>query len=129
VDNGTTLRITADKAAGKLKEDIYVIISVQPHSIFHRQGSDIYMEKSITLTEATLGSKVDVPTLDGNALMKIPPGTQTDTLFRLRGSGMPLLKGHGYGDQYVRIVIRTPKDLTKRQRELLEEFEAIEMKK
>ena len=129
VDNGSTLRITADKASGKLKEDIYVIISVQSHPIFHRQGSDIYLEKSITLTEAALGSKVEVTTLDGNALMKIPPGTQTDTLFRLRGNGMPLLKGHGYGDEYVRIVIRTPKDLTKRQRELLEEFEAIEKKK
>ena len=61
--------------------------------------------------------------------MKLPPGTQTETLFRLRGSGMPLLKGHSYGDQYVRVIVRTPKDLTNRQKELLEEFEAIEMKK
>ena len=129
VDNGTTLRITADKTAGRLKEDIYVVISVQSHPVYHRQGSDIYMEKSISLTEATLGAKVDVPTLDGNAIMKIPPGTQTETLFRLRGSGMPYLKGHGYGDQYVRVLIRIPKNLTTRQRELLEEFEAIEMKK
>ena len=129
VDNGTTLRMTADKAGGRLKEDIYVIISVQPHPIFHRQGSDVYMEKAVTLTEASLGSKVEVPTLDGNALMKIPPGTQTDTLFRLRGSGMPHLKGRGYGDQYVRVIVRTPKNLTKRQRELLEEFQAIEMEK
>src|SRR3990172_9466607 len=112
-----------------LKEDIYVVISVQSHPVYHRQGSDIYMEKSISLTEATLGAKVDVPTLDGNAIMKIPPGTQTETLFRLRGSGMPYLKGHGYGDQYVRVLIRIPKNLTTRQRELLEEFEAIEMKK
>jgi molecular chaperone DnaJ len=129
VDTGTTLRVTADKAGGRLKEDIHVVISVQPHPIFHRQGSDIYMEKTITLTEAALGSKVEVPTLDGNALMKIPPGTQTDTLFRLRGSGMPHLKGHGYGDQYVRVIVRTPKNLTKRQKELLEEFQTIEREK
>ncbi|MFN3533444.1 MAG: molecular chaperone DnaJ [Candidatus Brocadia sp.] len=129
VDNGTTLRVTADKAAGRLKEDIYVIVSIQPHPIFHRQGSDIYMETTISLTEAALGSKVEVPTLDGNAVMKIPPGTQTDTLFRLRGSGMPYLKGRGFGDQYVRVIVRTPKNLTKRQKELLEEFQAIEMGK
>ncbi|MEP9411940.1 MAG: molecular chaperone DnaJ [Candidatus Brocadia sp.] len=129
VDNGTTLMVTADKAAGRLKEDIYVIVSVQPHPIFHRQGSDIYMETTISLTEAALGSKIEVPTLDGNALMKIPPGTQTDTLFRLRGSGMPYLKGRGFGDQYVRVIVRTPKNLTKRQRELLEEFQAIEKEK
>jgi len=129
VDSGTTLRITADKGSGRLKEDIYVIISVQTHPIFHRQGSDIYMEKTLTFSEAALGSKVEVPTLDGNAVMKIPPGTQTDTLFRLRNSGMPLLKGYGYGDQYVRVVVRIPKNLTKRQMELLEECEAIEIKK
>lgn len=129
VDNGTTLRVTADKAAGRWKEDIYVIVSVQPHPIFHRQGSDIYMETTISLPEAALGSKIEVPTLDGNAVMKIPPGTQTDTLFRLRGSGMPYLKGRGFGDQYVRVIVSTPKNLTKRQRELLEEFRAIETKK
>ncbi|NUO07935.1 MAG: molecular chaperone DnaJ [Candidatus Brocadia sp.] len=129
VDSGTTLRVQADKAGGRLKEDIYVIISVQPHSFFHRQGSDIYLEKTVMLTEATLGSKVEVPTLDGNALMKIPPGTQTDTLLRLRGSGMPHLKGHGYGDQYVRVIVRTPKNLTKKQKELLEEFQTIEREK
>ncbi|MCF6156280.1 MAG: molecular chaperone DnaJ [Candidatus Brocadia sp.] len=129
VDNGTTLRVTADKAAGRLKDDVYVIVSVQPHPIFHRQGSDIYMETTISLIEATLGSKIEVPTLDGNALMKIPPGTQTETLFRLRGSGMPYLKGRGFGDQYVRVIVLTPKNLTKRQKELLEEFQAIEREK
>ncbi len=129
VDNGTTLRVTADKVAGKLTEDVYVMISVQPHPLFHRQGSDVYLEKTITLAEAALGSKVDVPTLDGNAVMKIPPGTQTDTLFRLRGSGMPHIKIRGHGDQYVRVIVRTPKNLTKRQRELLEEFQTIEKEK
>ncbi|MDN3512474.1 MAG: molecular chaperone DnaJ [Candidatus Jettenia sp.] len=129
VDNGTTLRISADKNDSKLKEDVYVTVSVQSHSIFQRKGSDIYLEKTIALTEAALGTKVEVPTLDGNAVMKIPPGTQTDTLFRLRGSGMPRLKGHGHGDQYVRVIVRTPKNLTKRQRILLEEFEAIEKEK
>ncbi len=129
VDNGTTLRIAADKVDRRLKEDIYVIISVRPHPVFERRGSDIYMEKTISLTEAALGAKVDVPTLDGNAIMKIPPGTQTDTLFRLRGSGMPHLKERGYGDQYVRVIVRTPKNLTKKQRELLEEFEEVEKEK
>lgn len=129
VDNGTTLRIAADKVDRKLKEDVYVIISVRPHPIFERRGSDIYMERTISLTEATLGAKIDVPTLDGNAIMKIPPGTQTDTLFRLRGSGMPHLKERGYGDQYVRVIVRTPKNLTKKQKELLEEFEEIEKEK
>ncbi|MCF6150346.1 MAG: molecular chaperone DnaJ [Candidatus Kuenenia sp.] len=129
VSNGTTLRITPDKSGGRLKEDIYVIISLKPHLIFHRQGNDIYIEKKISLTKAALGSKIEVPTLDGNAIMKIPPGTQTDTLFRLRNSGMPNLRTSGHGDQYVRIIVRTPKSLTKRQKELLEEFERIENEK
>lgn len=129
VDDGTTLRVTADKAGGRLKEDIYVVISVKPHPIFRRQGNDIYIEKTITMPEAALGAKIDVPTLDGNASMKIPPGTQTDTLFRLRGCGMPYLKGHGHGDQYVRVFVSIPRNLTKRQKELLEEFESIEKQK
>ncbi|MCF6159374.1 MAG: molecular chaperone DnaJ [wastewater metagenome] len=129
VDNGTTLKISADKTGGRLKEDIYVTLHIRPHPVFHRQGSDIYIERTISVTEATLGTKVEVPTLDGTAVMKIPPGTQNGTLFRLRGSGMPYLRDQGYGDQYVRIFINTPRNLTKRQRELLEEFERIEKKK
>ncbi len=129
VDDGTTLRITADKGEGRLKEDVYVIITVHPHPRFQRQGSDLYLEKEVTLTQASLGSKVEVPTLDGNAIMKVPPETQTDTMFRLRNCGMPHLKGYGYGDLYVRVVVRTPRNLTQRQKELLEEFEVIEKNK
>ncbi|MDR4509222.1 MAG: molecular chaperone DnaJ [Candidatus Brocadiaceae bacterium] len=129
IDSGTTLRIAPGNAQEKLKEEIYVTVSVQPHQIFHRRGNDIYVEKSITFTQACLGAKVEVPTLDGNALMKIPPCTQTDSLFRLRKSGMPLLRGSGHGDQYVRVIIRVPKSLTKRQNELLEEFEKLEKEK
>lgn len=129
VDTGTILRVASDKVGGKSREDLYVIISVRPHSIFHRQGNDVYVERTIALTEASLGTKVDVRTLDGTAVMKVPPGTQNDTLFRLRGCGMPYLRGQGYGDQYVRVMVKIPKNLTKRQRELLEEFEVIEKKK
>ncbi|MGQ3685884.1 MAG: molecular chaperone DnaJ [Candidatus Loosdrechtia sp.] len=129
VDDGTTLKVKADKTNGRLKEDLYVIIRIKPHPVFHRQGGDIYLEKTISLTEAALGTKVEVPTLDGTAMMKIPPGTQNGSLFRLRGCGMPYLRSHGYGDQYVRVFINIPKYLTKRQRELLEEFDAIEKKK
>lgn len=129
VDNGTTLKVTADKADGRLKEDIYVIINIKPHPVFHRQGSDMYIEKTVSLSEAALGTKIEVPTLDGTAVMKIPPGTQNGSLFRLRGCGMPFLRGQGYGDQYVRIFVTIPKYLTRRQRELLEEFEAIEKRK
>ncbi len=129
VDEGTTLRVTADKGDGRLKEDVYVIITIHPHPRFQRQGSDLYLEKEVTLTQASLGSKVEVPTLDGNAFMKVPPGTQTDTMFRLRNCGMPHLKEHGYGDLYVRVIVSTPRNLTQRQKELLEEFEVIEKKK
>jgi len=129
VDDGTTLRITPDKSGGRFKEDIYVIIAIKPDPVFHRQGSDIYTEKHISLIQAAMGTKLEVPTLDGNAIMKIPPGTQTDTLFRLRNSGIPHLKGYGYGDQYVRIIVDTPKNLTRKQIELLEEFEKIEKQK
>ena len=87
------------------------------------------MEKEITLTQASLGSKVEVSMLDGNATMTVPPETQTDAMFRLRNCGMPFLKGHGSGDLYVRVIARTPRNLTQRQKELLEEFEAIERKK
>ena len=129
VDNGTTLRIAPDKSGGRLKENIYVYISIQPHPFFRRQANDVYIKKEISLIDATLGSKVEVPTLDGNAIMKIPQGTQTNTLFRLRNSGMPYLRGHGHGDQYVRVIVKTPKNITKRQRELLEEFEKHEKEK
>ena len=77
----------------------------------------------ISFSQATLGSEIDVPTLDGKVRLKIPPGTQTHTLFRMRGKGMPHLNGHGHGNQNVRVIVQVPEKLNKKQKDLLKEFE------
>ena len=87
------------------------------------KGSDIYIEVPISFAQAALGSEIKVPTLDGNAELKIPAGTQTNTIFRMRGKGMPHLHDDGYGDEKVKVIVKVPEKLSKKQKELLEEFE------
>ncbi|MBT8496137.1 MAG: DnaJ domain-containing protein [Deltaproteobacteria bacterium] len=103
--------------------DLNVILRVRPHSLFERDGDDIWCEVPVTFPEAALGTVVEVPTLDGKVKMRMPEGTQSGRVFRMRGKGVP--KGRaGRGDQMVRVLVETPTGLTDRQRELLEQFES-----
>jgi DnaJ-class molecular chaperone len=113
VDTGSRIRFS----------DYDVIIEVQPDPHFQREGYDIVTEKEISFAEAALGTEVEVRTIDDTVKLRIPPGTQPQTVFRLRGKGVPYVRGSGRGDHYVRIKVTIPKHLTKHQKELLMEFE------
>ncbi|TWH59922.1 molecular chaperone DnaJ [Desulfitobacterium sp. LBE] len=124
-EDGLNLRFSGNGEAGLRggpSGDLYVVLNVKPHKFFEREGNDVYCEIPITFVQAALGSELDVPTLDGKVKMKIPEGTQTATVFRLRGHGIPYRRGNGRGDQHVRVVVATPTKLTDRQKELLREF-------
>jgi len=125
IDDGYNLRLSGEGEPGVRggpKGDLYVVIHVKPHKIFKRRGSDLLCEAHIGFPQAALGTKIAVPTLDGDAKLKIPAGTQTGTLFRLKGKGVPHLHGWGRGDQLVRVIVDTPINLTRHQRELLAEL-------
>ena len=123
VEDGQHLKLRGQGDAGDQgteNGDLYVVINVMPHSKFQRVDSDLLLETYISFTQAALGAEVEVSTLTGRAKMKVPAGTQTGTIFRLRGKGMPRLQGMGSGDLHVKVNIKTPSALTERQRELLE---------
>lgn len=123
VDNDTRLRIRAEGEIGVAGNgDLYLYIRVRDHAEFKRQGTDIYLDLPVSFVIAALGGEVQVPTLSGEVTMKIPAGTQSGKVFRLRDKGMPDLHGGGHGDQYARIMIAVPAKLTPEQRQLLEEF-------
>ncbi len=118
------LRIVGKGKIGRygVRGDLYLKIKVSEHPIFRREGDDIYVEKEVKFSEATLGTAIEVPTLKGPRNIKIPSGTQPYTKIRLKGYGMPHLKGGSQGDQYVKIVIKTPTKLNERQRGLIAEL-------
>lgn len=125
VDTGSRLRSQGKGEAGVNggpPGDLYVIIHVKEHDVFERQGDSLFCEIPIKFTVAALGGNMKVPTLFGKGNLKIPPGTQSGTVFRMRGQGMPHLRGSGRGDQLVRVVIEVPKKLTGEQREKLQAF-------
>jgi molecular chaperone DnaJ len=125
VEEGTRLRVSDEGDSGTRgygSGDLYVVIHLRPHKLFSRDGDDIYMETPISFTQATLGDTIEIPTLEGNAKLKIPPVTQSHTVFRLKGYGLPHLNRYGKGDQNVRVIVKTPEELTKKQKELLEQF-------
>jgi molecular chaperone DnaJ len=107
---------------GGVPGDLFIVIHIAPHELFERDGRNIYVDAPISFSEAALGAKIQVPTLDGSALVTIPPGTQTDTVFRLKGKGMPDLRGHGNGDEFVRVQVITPTKLNAEQKEMLRGF-------
>jgi len=126
VDNGDRIRLSGEGEAGENggpAGDLYVQISVREHKIFQRDGSDLYCEVPIAITTGSLGGELDVPTLDGRVKLKIPAETQTGKMFRLRGKGVKSVRGSSTGDLMCRVVVETPVNLTKHQKELLEEFE------
>ncbi|MEK6921218.1 MAG: DnaJ C-terminal domain-containing protein, partial [Nanoarchaeota archaeon] len=93
------------------------------HDIFEREGQDIFMEMPVSFRDVCLGSEIDVPTLKGKATIKVPAGTKANTVFRLKGKGIPSLRGFGTGDELVKVIIDVPSKLTKKQKESLEEFD------
>ncbi len=125
VATGTRLRLTGEGEAGihgGPPGDLYVLINVKPHPIFQRQNDDLVCEVPISFPQAALGVELDVPTLNGKVPLKIPAGTQSGEVFKLRGKGFPSLNTGRKGDQKVIIRVETPSGLTRRQKELLEEF-------
>ncbi len=125
VDTGSRLKLRGEGEAGGNggpSGDLYVIIHVQEHPLFTREGNDIVCDVPIGFPQAALGADIDVPTPHGKVRLKIPPGTQSGNVFRLRGKGVPDVRGHTHGDALVRVVVETPRQLSARQRELLEEF-------
>jgi len=128
VDTGTRLKLLGEGEPGERggpPGDLYVVVHVQEHPIFIREDTEVICEVPISFTQAALGAQIDVPTLDGKVKMKIPSGTQSGKVFRLKGKGIPSLNGYQRGDQHVRITVEVPEKLTRKQRELLEEFAAI----
>ena len=127
VDNGDRIRLQGEGEAGPggaPAGDLYVEVNVREHEIFQRDGDDLYCEVPIRFSQAALGAEIVVPTLEGEALIKVPQETQTGKLFRLRGKGVKSVRSHGHGDLMCRVVVETPVNLTARQRELLKDFEA-----
>lgn len=125
VDTGTRVRLGGEGEpgeAGAPPGDLYVVVHVREHPIFVREEYAVLCEVPISFSQAALGATVEVPTLDGKLKMKIPPGTQTGKVFRLRGKGVPHLQGGGRGDQHVKVVLETPTHLDAQQRQLLEQF-------
>ena len=122
IDDGQTISLRGMGNAGRNgggNGDLLVTVRVTPHEKFEREGSNVYYELPISIVQASLGAQVEVPTLDGNVKYTIPEGTQTGTVFRLKGKGIPYLRGNGRGDQYITVTVTTPKNLTEKQKELL----------
>ncbi len=129
VETGSRLRINGEGeggAQGGGAGDLFVVIHVKEHEIFERQGANLYSAAPVTFAQAALGAEIKVKTLDGEEDLKIPAGTQTGTVFRVKSKGMPALGGRGRGDMFVAVTLITPKTLTKEQRKLLEQLAEVE---
>jgi molecular chaperone DnaJ len=129
VEDGTRIRLAGEGEAGLrggTTGDLYIFLEVAPHEFFQRDGADLHCRVPISMISAALGGEFEVPAIDGSKVkVKVPPGTQTGRRFRLGGKGMPVLRAKQTGDMYVQVAVETPQNLTKRQRELLAEFEKL----
>jgi molecular chaperone DnaJ len=123
VEDGTKVRLVGDGEAGMRggpPGDLYIFLSIKPHTFFQRDGADIFCKVPISMTTGALGGQIEVPVLDGTATrVKIPEGTESGQQFRLKGKGMPVLRSAVVGDMYIQVEVETPKNLTRKQRELL----------
>ncbi len=125
IESDSSLRLAGEGEPGLNggpRGDLYVVVTVQDHPTFKREGDHILSGSTISIVQAILGAKIEVPTLKGKAALKIPPGTQSGSIFRLKGLGIQDVRGHGTGDQLVKINVQIPTKLTPKQRELIEEF-------
>jgi len=129
VEDGTRIRLSGEGEAGVRggpSGDLYIFLSLSTHAFFQRDGADLHCRVPISMVQAALGGEFEVPTIDGGKTrVKVPEGTQSGRRFRLHGKGMPVLRARQTGDMYVQVVVETPQKLTKRQRELLNEFEKL----
>jgi curved DNA-binding protein len=128
VRDGSRVRVAGKGEPGQggaQPGDLFLDVKVRPHTIYRREGDDLYLDLPVTVTEAALGTEVEVPTLSGRTRIKVPAGSQGGQLLRLRGKGMPRLKKDGHGDLLARIKVVTPTELTDRERELLEELKSL----
>jgi len=127
VEDGTRIRLAGEGEAGLRggpSGDLYIFLSLKPHPFFQRDGADLFCRVPISMVQAALGAEITVPTIDGgDARVKMPEGTQSGKQFRLRAKGMPVLRSKDIGDLYIQALVETPQNLTRRQRELLTEFE------
>ena len=125
VDNDSVISIKGQGEPGRNggpNGDLYVVISVEPHKLFKRKGSDLWLEMPITFDQAALGAELVVPTLKEKVSYKIPEGTQPDTVFRLKGKGIKNLKSTKYGDLYVKVLLEVPTKLNSKQKKLVKEL-------
>jgi len=125
VDTGSRLRSGGNGEAGLRggpSGDLYVVMHVKPHAFFQRDGDDLLCEVPVSFVQAALGADITVPTLDGQANLKIPPGTQPMTMFRLKGKGIKNIQGYGHGDLHVRLNVEVPTHLSQPQKAKLQEF-------
>ena len=129
VEDGTRIRLAGEGEAGVRggpPGDLYIFLEVAPHEFFQRDGADLHCRVPVSMSSAALGGEFEVPAIDGSKVrVKVPAGTQTGRRFRLSGKGMPVLRAKQTGDMYVQVAVETPQNLTKRQRELLTEFEKL----
>ena len=125
IDNGQTISLRGQGNAGKnggSAGDLHITVTVRPHEIFRREGNSVLCEAPITFVQAALGAEMEIPTIDGKVKYTVPEGTQSGTVFRLRGKGIPNLNGKGRGDQFVTVYVETPRNLNNEQREALKKF-------
>jgi len=128
VDTNSMIPIRGEGEPGEYggpKGDLYIVIHVKDHKFLNREGNDLYMDYSIDFVQASLGAEIEVPTISGNVILKIPAGTQPSMVFRIKEKGVPSVRGSHIGDQYVRVNVEIPKKLNERQRELMDQL-AIE---
>ena len=127
VEDGTRIRLAGEGEAGLRggpPGDLYIFLSIKPHEFFQRDGADLFCRVPIVMTTAALGGQIEVPTIDGGRTrVKIPEGTESGKQFRLKGKGMPVLRSKQQGDLYIQVEVETPKNLSRKQRELLKSFE------
>lgn len=130
VNTGSTLRLSGEGESVRNgpNGDLFVVVHAKPHKFFQRDEDDIYFELPISFSQAALGDEVEIPTLRGKAKLKIPAGTQSETVFRLKGEGIENIEGHGKGDQYVKVKIKTPSKLNKKEKELFKELSKTDKK-
>jgi molecular chaperone DnaJ len=127
IDDGQTISKTGAGNAGingGPNGDLLVSVTVRPHARFERDGTSVLLEQELSYAQAVLGAEIEVPTIDGKVKLNIPEGTQPGAVFRLRGKGIPYLRGSGRGDQFITVTIKVPKNLSSSQKELLRQFAA-----
>ncbi len=133
VEDGNRIRLSGQGEAGLRggrTGDLYIFVSIKPHNFFQRDGSDLYCNVPVSMATAALGGQIDIPTIDGSKLsVSIPEGSQNNKHLRLRGKGMPILRQRNFGDLHLQISVETPVNLSKKQKQLLEEFQNISNEK